>query len=106
MTLEQDEFNLNDPTREAPSELELKAREWMYKNPRVMDLFRKFAMEKLSAQKRFGIGALTERVRWECSFSHEGEEYKVCNNHRAYIARRLITEIPDLEGLIRLRSVK
>jgi hypothetical protein len=78
----------------------------MDKNPHVMDLFRKFAREKLLVQKRFGIGALTERVRWECSFNHEGEEYKVCNNHRAYIARRLITEIPDLDGLIRLRAVK
>lgn len=107
MTIEQDEFELNDPTREVPSELELKALEWMDKNPHLMKMFMMFAMEKLSAQRRFGIGALTERVRWETPSTKEGEEeYKIPNNHRAYIARRLIRENQDLEPLIVTKRLK
>ena len=103
--MNQDEFGLNDPRRRVPSELELKANAWMEKNPHVMDLYREFAREKLAGQHRFGIGELTERVRWECSFSYEDEEFKISNNHRAYIARRLVEETPALEPLIKMAAV-
>ena len=105
MSYDQDEFGLNDERRRIPSELELKANAWMEKNPHVMDLYRKFAREKLSGQHRFGIGALTERVRWECSFNYEDEEFKISNNHRAYIARKLVEENPELKPLIKMAAV-
>ena len=103
---EQAEFGLNAPTKEIPSELELKAREWIKNNPDVMELFFQFAREKLARQQPFGIGALTERVRWECSCSTVGDEYKIPNNHRAYIARKLIEDHPELDPLIVTKKVK
>jgi hypothetical protein len=85
--------------------LRLEADEWIARNPAVFKLFEKFALQMAERGRRFGVGQLTERVRWECRFSYEGEDYKINNNHRAYIARRLVEIHPQLENLIEMRKV-
>jgi hypothetical protein len=82
------------------------AEKWMDENPEAMRLFRRFASQMLAAGKRFGIGQLTERVRWECALKTRGEPFKVNNNFRAYIARRLIRENPRYAGLIEVRYAR
>lgn len=82
------------------------ATEWMDTHPRAMALFRRFAADMRTRNRRFGIAQLAERVRWECAIDSEpGDDFKINNNHRAYIARQLIAEEPRLAALLTLRSV-
>jgi hypothetical protein len=69
-------------------------------------LCRRFALEKLARQQRFGIAQLVERVRWDVPIAIEKDDggLRLNNNHRAYIARELIDEIPALANLIETRQ--
>lgn len=73
----------------------------MAANQPTMELFMRFAREMLERNRRFGIGALTERVRWETSLSYAP---KICNSYRAYIGRRLVELEPALKPLIVTRK--
>lgn len=53
--------------------------------------------------RKIGIGALTERVRWELSFATAGDEFKINNNYRSWYARLLMSQEPDLAELFELR---
>lgn len=79
---------------------------WIKENPASYELFRKFALEAMTKRKgrKFGIGLIAERVRWEVNVAWDGD-FKVNNSYRAYIARRLIREHPELESCIDLRIV-
>ncbi len=77
---------------------------WRGANPKIMDLYRKFAKEAVDHGKRFSISLLTERVRWESTIKKRGV-YKVDNNFRAYIARDLVREMPLLSNFIETRRV-
>lgn len=79
--------------------------DWINNNPQAYQLFKQFAEQMRQKQRRFGIGQLTERVRWEMSFTYDKKDFKVNNNYRAYIARRLIKEDPRLTSYIEMRSV-
>jgi hypothetical protein len=70
-------------------------------------LCRRFALEKLARRQRFGIAQLVERVRWDVPVAIEKDDagFRLNNNHRAYIARELIEEIPELANLIETRKV-
>jgi hypothetical protein len=62
----------------------------------AMRCVERFALEKLARQQRFGIAQLVERVRWDVPIAIEKDDagFRLNNNHRAYIARELIDEIP------------
>ena len=93
----------------APQQKDLRAEadRWIAENPQVYQLFQWFANQMLEQKRRFGIGQLAERVRWECGLrGRPDEEYKVNNNYRAYIARRLVADNPELESYLRFRKVK
>lgn len=87
-------------------DLRAQAEKWMRDNPEAMRLFRKFALQMLAANRRFGIGQLTERVRWECALKTRGEPFKINNNFRAYIARKLIQENRHYASLIEVRYAR
>lgn len=84
---------------------EAAAREWIDANPKAFALFERFALEAASKGRRFGIGFLAERVRWECWIG-QYTDFKINNNHRAYIARELVHRHPELKDLIEFRAVK
>lgn len=90
------------------NELEEKYRRWLHGHQAVFALFEKFALEMLDKRRRFGIGMLAERVRWECAstFTKDAEGYKINNNYRSYIARDLIRRHPALHDLIETRAIK
>jgi len=92
-------------TYEAQVGHERAAAEWMRENPEIMQHFEKLALEAAARDKRFGIGALTEVVRWEINVRWQGE-FKINNNHRAYIARELIRRHPHLERYVETRKVR
>ena len=84
--------------------LQEKYETWKAANPQILSLYRRFAMQAMSAGKPFSISLLTERVRWETMVKKTGT-FKVNNNYRAYIARDLASEIPDLAQFIETRRV-
>ena len=88
-------------------DLREEAGRWIAQNPGAMFHFREFARQKIIRHQRFGIAAITERVRWEMSLSTTSDDgFKINNNHRAYIARRLVEEMPEVADLIRVRPVR
>jgi hypothetical protein len=77
------------------------AERWMKDHPLAMDVYRRLALTALARGHRIGIAMLTERIRWEFIVSRNTmEEFKIPNNHRAYIARQLIREIPGLDKIL------
>lgn len=89
-----------------PKDLRHETDAWLKLNPQAWELFQRFALEKMNQGKKFGIGALTERVRWDCPINTEGDEFKINNNFRAYIARKLLETYPQLGNYLETRSVR
>ncbi len=88
-----------------PNKHEAAALKWIAANPDGFKMFEFYALEAASTGKRFGIGQIAERVRWETRIKKLGA-FKVNNNHRSYIARELVRRHPQLKDLIEFRSVK
>lgn len=88
------------------SGLEARAHAWMDEHPEAMALFERLALQAVKAKRRFGIGLLTERVRWEAKVSRWVDGFKINNNHRAYIARELVRRYPSLSAWLELRTVR
>ena len=85
--------------------LRQKAEKWIAGNGPVMALFERFAEERRARALPFSIGALTERVRWECGVSTT-DSPKINNNFRAYIARELVRRDPRLAEFIECRVTR
>lgn len=86
---------------------EAAAQAWIEANPKAFELFEKFALEAARKGRRFGVGQLTERVRWEsCVSISRTDRFRVNNNHRSYIARALIQKHPFLKDYIELRELR
>jgi hypothetical protein len=88
--------------------IQLKFERYIANNPHVIDVYLKFAREvKARGFQRYGIGALTERVRWHYQMEIVGgEKFKICNSYRSRIARYLMTVYPDLAGFFRVRLLR
>ena len=83
---------------------EANAAVWMQQNPLAMATFLQFARFAHSKGVKIGIALLVERVRWHGRVEHgDAEGYKINNNHRAYIARELIRQCPELRDVFELR---
>lgn len=88
-------------------DLRAEAEAWLRKNPEVYGLYERFAAEMAKTGRRFGVKLLTERVRWECAVRTSGEDgFKINNNHTAYIARKLVTDHPELLTLLVFRETR
>lgn len=73
-------------------------------NPHVYHLIVRFAREKKRAGfKHYGIAGVFERVRWEMPITTEGDAFKLNNNYRAFYARLVMAECPDLAGFFHTR---
>jgi hypothetical protein len=75
-------------------------------NPNVYDVLLRLAREWVAATdgRKIGIGALTERARWELVVTTNDPDYRINNNFRAFYARLLMLRNQDLRGLFDLRS--
>lgn len=85
--------------------LRRKTEKWLSENPRIYDLFRKYSLELLKKGRKFSISLITERIRWECYFEYD-TDFKISNDCRAYIARKLCEEIPELQAVFRFRKTR
>lgn len=103
------------PKREGPAvennpapkkDLRKHTESWILSNPDVAKMFLHFARELAEKGRPFGIGLITERVRYECAMSANHGKFKINNNWRSYIARWLIAQDPSLEKWMSFREVQ
>jgi hypothetical protein len=75
-------------------------------NPQVYETLRRLAKQWVARHpgRPTGIGALFEVVRWEIAMATSGEPLKLNNNYRAFYARELMQNEPDLVGLFHTRK--
>jgi hypothetical protein len=92
----------NNPDHE---NLRAQAQDWISGHPKECALLLKWARELAGKGRNFGIGLLAERLRWEAAMEGWEGDYKVNNNHRAYVARWLIQQEPWLENFMEFREV-
>lgn len=59
---------------------------------------------RAAGHKRYGIAALFEVLRYQESLTTTGSEFKLCNNHRALYARKIMAEVDGLEGFFTTRK--
>lgn len=83
-----------------------RCRKWIEDHPHVVEMFERYALQMLATGRRFGINLLRERVRWECRYRYDGEEYKFPNDVSPHMARALIEKHPSLKGLMVTRPTK
>ncbi|OCB57664.1 hypothetical protein A5677_17015 [Mycobacterium malmoense] len=74
-------------------------------NPNVYATLLRLAREwvQQTGGKKIGIGALYERARWELAITTNDPDYRLNNDFRAFFARLIMYENPDLRGLFELR---
>lgn len=91
-------------------ELREEVRAFHEAHPEVWRHCEQYAFDLVRAgRRRFGIGAIWERLRWESMVNPSafGEgELKLNNNYRAFYARALMKKYPELEDFFETRVQK
>lgn len=60
-----------------------------------------------AGQKHYGIAALFESIRYDWTLGRLGnEEFRLNNNWRSHLARRVMQRHQDLEGFFELRGLR
>ena len=75
-------------------------------NPEIYSTLVRFARQAVAAgASHIGIGMLYERLRWYTKVEAQSSDcYKVNNNYRAFFARKIMDEHPDLVGVFETRK--
>jgi hypothetical protein len=79
---------------------------WEYHaaNPHVWDLLVKYAKQiKSAGLRRYGVGAIFERIRWHLNVETKGDEFKLNNNYRSCYARLLVLRHPEFKDFFSTR---
>jgi hypothetical protein len=73
-------------------------------NPMIYTLLVKYAREaKNAGLKRIGIELLWNRVRWDRAVQTRTADFKVNQNFKAWYARQMMKNEPDLAGVFETR---
>ena len=76
-------------------------------NPDVYRSLRQLALQlKRKGHVHYGIGSLYEVMRWHRALKTVDVDFKLNNNYRAYYARLLMQNVPELSGFFSLRVSK
>lgn len=77
-------------------------------NPRVFELFEKFAFEVIGAGHRhYSADAILHRIRWHVAVeTKSGDGFKINDHHSAYYARLFEARHPERSGFFRTRRVR
>jgi hypothetical protein len=85
-------------TKTSQVELWKQTQEWIQDNQVLYAEYERYALDKVNLGHKFGIGQLTERVRWDGPYNASGlSEFKVPNACRRYIAIQLYDDHPEIE---------
>jgi len=84
--------------------IEYKFLDFHNKNPHIYDRLREMAFTlKGHGRKKYGIASLFEVLRWQHATSTTSSDFKLNNNYRAYYARLLMENEPELDGFFHVR---
>lgn len=74
-------------------------------NPHVYTTLVRLAREWIvqTGQHKLAIATLFERARWDIVISTNDPEFRLNNNFRAFYARLMMSQEPDLAGLFEVR---
>jgi len=74
-------------------------------NPHVYETLTRLAREWITktGHRKLGIATLFERARWEIALATNDPDFRLNNNWRAFYARLIMRQEPDLAGLFHLR---
>jgi hypothetical protein len=74
-------------------------------NPRVYATLVMLARQWIdrTGHSKLGVATLYERARWDIAISTNDPNFKLNNDHRAFYARLIMLQEPDLAGLFKLR---
>lgn len=76
-------------------------------NPGVFRELRRLALDLINrGWKHYGISPLWEVMRYKFNIKFPGEEAKFPNNHRAYYARALMLQVPELKDFFSVRELR
>ena len=73
-------------------------------NPHVFNALRDLALSlKRGGQRQYSIAALFEVLRFRGALRTQGDGFKLNNSYRALYARKLMKDVPDLQGFFETR---
>lgn len=76
-------------------------------NPQVYDaVVEQARLAKSHGATRIGIAFIFERLRWLHMVSTQGDPFLLNNSFRAFYAREVMENEPDLEGIFEVRTQK
>lgn len=88
-------------------EIEKKFEKFHNKNPHVYKLLVKYAREaRKTGKKKFGMGAIYERARWNVEVETRGVPFKIDNDFRSRYSRVIMHNEHDLDGFFELRELR
>lgn len=76
-------------------------------NPQVYRRLVEMALRvRAKGHRHYSIMTLWGALRYEATISTTGDQYKLNNNWMPYYARRIMAEVPALQGFFRTRKTK
>lgn len=95
------------PASETDTSLWKAFREFDERNPHIWEEFEKQTMKAIDKGfSKLGVSLIIERLRWETFLPTKEAEFKICNNHRAYYARKFMLIHPEHGNLFEIRKVR
>lgn len=75
------------------------------KYPEVFERLKTMALAlKDRGFEHYGIRVLWEQVRYQNDIKTTGEPYKLCDHMTSFFARKMMAEVPELDGFFEIRS--
>ncbi len=98
-----DLFSVPEPER--PPTIAQRFEQFHQANPAVYAALVRLAREwvRNTGRRKIGVSALFERLRWEIALSTTDPDFKVNNDYRAFYARRIMAQEPDLADVFETR---
>lgn len=95
-----------DPVLEEPSDrLEQAALEFHQRNPHILPALATVCLQqKRTGRKHWSINAAFEVVRYNAAIAVDTRRYRLNNNHRAFYARWLMRDVPELADFFETRD--
>lgn len=94
-------------TETRAEQLDAAFRRFHVDNPRIWELFERFALAAIQAGRTsYSSAAIFERIRWHLEIETRDPDCKLNNNHRAFYARLFHQRYPQHAGFFRNRVQK
>lgn len=76
-------------------------------NPHVFEALRRICLDRrLRGMRQWSIKAAWEEIRWYNALKTNGATVKLCNDLHAHYSRKLMQEVPELEGFFETRPLR